>query len=266
MSREFSYELARVIALETGIHHDQDRQYLLESRLSPLLKKLGIPSLENLGDILVRTHPGLEPWLSVYDAISTGESYFLRDRKGLDLIFSTILPDLAPSDLPQTILSAGCSSGEEIYTLAILRLLSGFPKPVNLEGVDLSPGQIRKAVEGRYDSRAVRFLERTIVDRYFDPAGNLYQVKDSVRDRIRFFQGNILSLSQDRPPGSVSGIVCRNVVIYFDESVRKKVINVFYHLLEAGGFLILGSGESLPDSGRPFRMDYHEGNAVYRKE
>ena len=257
--------LARVIAEQTGIHHAPDRQYLLESRLAPLLKKHSIHSLETLGEVLVRTPPGQEPWLSVYDAISTGESYFLRDRQGLDLIFSALLPELSRSDLSRTILSAGCSSGEEIYTLAILRLLSGFSSPVRLEGIDLSPVQLQKAREGRYDSRAVRFLEKTAIDRYFEHDGKIYRVKDSVRENIRFCQGNILSLDQDRPPGSVSGILCRNVVIYFDDEARKKMINAFYQILEKGGFLILGAGENLPDAGRPFRIESHMGVSVYRK-
>lgn len=262
MNRPFSHTLARVLSEHTGIHHDPDRQYLLESRLSPLLKTFGVSSLEELGSLLERTPPGREPWLSVYDAISTGESYFFRDRQGLDLIFSTLLPE---SHVPLTVLSAGCSSGEEVYTMAIFRNLRGFSVPLGLEGIDLSPGQIRKAKEGVYGPRALKLLDRTVIDRFFDHDGSVYRIKNFLRENTRFSQGNILSLAQDRPPLSVDGILCRNVVIYFGEEVRRKAINEFYCLLRKGGFLILGSGESLPDGGSPFVQESHDGTIVYRK-
>ncbi|MHB1285248.1 MAG: CheR family methyltransferase [Leptospirales bacterium] len=266
LNPEFSQVLARVIADRTGIHHDPDRQYLIESRLTPLLKIFQIPSLSELGHLLERTPLEQEPWLSVCDAISTGESYFLRDRHGLDLIFSTLLPPLLKSQGSLTLLSAGCSSGEEVYSLSILRILTGFSASLSLEGIDLSPRQIIKAKEGVYGTRDVKFLDQELIERFFDHDGNWRRVKNAVRENVRFNQGNILSLSRDRPPLSVDGILCRNVVIYFDGETRRKSTKEFYQLLRKGGFLVLGSGETLPDNGIPFRQESHGGVVVFRKE
>ncbi len=258
--------LARVIGERTGIHHDPDRQYLLESRLTPLLKTFQLPSLSALAHLLEQTSLEQEPWLSVCDAISTGETYFFRDRHGLDLIFSTLLPPLLKSRGSMNLLSVGCSSGEEVYSLSILRFLAGFSSSLSLEGLDLSFRQIMKAKEGIYGARDVRLLDQELIDRFFDHDGHRRRVKDAIRENTRFTQGNILSLSRDRPPLSVDGILCRNVVIYFDEEVRRKSIKEFYPLLRKGGFLILGSGETLPDNGSPFRQESHGGVMVFRKE
>jgi len=262
--RVFPVRLVRLLSEVTGIHHDPDRHYLLDSRLSGLLKSFSLDSLEALGLLLERTPPDQEPWLAVYDAISTGETYFFRDRAGLDLIFPLLLGSHPIRSAPVRLLSVGCSSGEEVYSLALLALVAGRLPSVLLEGIDLSSGQIAKAREGVFAQRSVRLVPPGLLERAFVREGHFFRVKDELREAVRFSRENILSFS--KPANSYDGILFRNVIIYFEDSSRKKMIEIFYRLISPGGFLLMGSGEFLPDGGAPFHLESHNGIVVYRKK
>lgn len=264
MKRVFPVRLVRLLSDVTGIHHDPDRHYLLDSRLSGLLKSFSLDSLEELGLLLERTPPDQEPWLAVYDAISTGETYFFRDHAGLDLIFPSLIGSHPARSGPVRLLSVGCSSGEEVYTLAILALVAGRLPSVLLEGIDLSSGQIAKAREGVFAQRSVRLVPPGLLERAFIREGHFFRIKDELREVVRFSRENILSFS--KPANSYDGILFRNVIIYFEDSVRKKMIEIFYKLIAPGGFLLMGSGEFLPDGGSPFLLESHNGIVVYRKK
>lgn len=264
MKRVFPVRLVRLLSDVTGIHHDPDRHYLLDSRLSGLLKSFSLDSLEALGLLLERTPPDQEPWLAVYDAISTGETYFFRDHAGLDLIFPSLIGSHPARSGPVRLLSVGCSSGEEVYTLAILALVAGRLPSVLLEGIDLSSGQIAKAREGVFAQRSVRLVPPGLLERAFIREGHFFRIKDELREVVRFSRENILSFP--KPANSYDGILFRNVIIYFEDIVRKKMIEIFYKLIAPGGFLLMGSGEFLPDGGSPFLLESHNGIVVYRKK
>ena len=264
MTRPFPDRLARVLADVTGIHHDPARHYLLESRLSGLVRRFDLDSLESLGLLLEKTRPDQGLWPHVYDAISTGETYFFRDRPGLDLLFSSLSASPVLRTGPVRLLSVGCSSGEEVYTLALLALKAGRLDDFRLEGIDLSFAQIKKARSGIYGQRSVRRVPEDLLERGFVQEQSLFRVRDVVRTATRFSRANILSVPS--PADSYEGILCRNVIIYFDEEVRRKLINIFYRLISPGGFLLTGTGELFPDGGSPFHIESRNGIVLYQKK
>ncbi len=264
MNRPFPVRLARVLADVTGIHHDPARHYLLESRLSGLVRRFDLDSLESLGLLLEQTPTDEGLWQHVYDAISTGETYFFRDRPGLDLFFSSLPDTSSLRSGPVRILSVGCSSGEEVYTLALLALEAGRLHDFRLEGLDLSSSQIEKARNGLYGHRSVRRVPENLLKKAFVQEDSHFRVRDTVRAITRFSRANILSVFP--PPDSYEGILCRNVIIYFDDETRKKLINIFYHLVSPGGFLLTGTGELLPEGGAPFQIESRNGIVLYHKK
>ena len=263
MNRTFPVRLARVLADVTGIHHDPARHYLLESRLSGLVERFKLDSLESLGILLEQTPTDEDLWSHVYDAISTGETYFYRDRPGLDLFFSVLSSRPSFKTDPVRILSVGCSSGEEVYTLALMAMDAGRLGDFRLDGLDLSRGQIEKARIGLYGQRSVRRVPDDLLNRAFLHEESHYRVLDRVRSITRFSRGNILSVAP--PPDSYEGILCRNVIIYFDDEIRKKLINIFYRLIAPGGVLLAGTGELFPDAGAPFQIESRNGIVLYHK-
>jgi chemotaxis protein methyltransferase CheR len=263
----FPYRLSRILSEHTGIYHGEERQYLLESRLLPLIRNFGLPSLESLATLLERTPPAASPWPEVFDAVTTGESFFFRDLPGINLLFDTFVPKLGQTGRTVTLLSAGCSSGEEVYTLAILRERARLAQPVEIDGTDLSFRNIELSRKGVYSERSLRFAdERSRLD-YFEPEENAFRVRDSIRQGVRFRQGNLLTLDREVPPEFYDAIVCRNVVIYFSTEARKIVIKNFYLSLKRGGILILGSGEILPESDEfQFVPEVHGSVLLYRRD
>ncbi|OOH69702.1 CheR family methyltransferase [Leptospirillum ferriphilum] len=264
MNRTFPVRLARVLAEVTGIHHDRARHYLLESRLSGLVERFNLDSLESLGILLEKTPADEGLWSHVYDAISTGETYFYRDQPGLDRFFSSLPPRSSIGTDPVRILSVGCSSGEEVYTLALMAMEAGRLEDFRVAGIDLSFGQIEKARAGVYGQRSVRRVPEDLLRRAFHQEGTHYRVRDRVRSVTRFSRGNILSVVS--PLDSYEGILCRNVIIYFDDETRKKLINIFYRLVSPGGVLLTGTGELLPDGGAPFQIESRNGIVLYHKK
>ena len=263
----FPHRLSRILSEHTGIYHGEERQYLLESRLFPLIRNFGLPSLESLATLLERTPSDASPWPEVFDAVTTGESFFFRDLPGINLLFNTVIPELGQTGRTVTLLSAGCSSGEEVYTLAILRERAKLSQPVEIDGTDLSFRNIELSRKGLYSERSLRFVDVRSRLAYFEPEENAFRIRESVRQGVRFRQGNLLSLDRDVPPEFYDAIVCRNVVIYFSTEARKRVIKNFYLSLKRGGVLILGSGEILPESDEfQFVSEVHGSVFLYRKD
>lgn len=262
----FPYRLSHILAEHTGIYHGEERQYLLESRLLPLIRTFGLPSLESLATLLERTPTDASPWPEVFDAVTTGESFFFRDLPGINVLFDTVIPNGVQSGREVKILSAGCSSGEEVYTLAILRERAGLATPVEVDGIDLSFRNIEQSRKGVYSERSLRFVDDRSRREFFAAEDAGFRVLDPARKGVRFRQGNLLTLDRDVPPEFYDAVVCRNVVIYFSTDARKKVIKNFYLSLKRGGVLILGSGEILPESEEfQFVSEVHGSVFLYRK-
>ncbi|MBU1740025.1 MAG: protein-glutamate O-methyltransferase CheR, partial [Proteobacteria bacterium] len=165
--------------------------------------------------------------------------------------------------------SVGCSSGEEPYTLAILihELLRPYKDKwdVTILGHDISQEMLKKAEEGLYSDYSMRLTPEPIKNRYFEPNDNGFRVTDSVKAMVRFEFMNLKDHLRMRLISGMDIIFCRNVIIYFDESMKKSVIGHLHRALKPGGYLFIGHSESLHNISDAFKLIHFPGAIVYQK-
>ena len=210
-----------------------------------------------------------ERWLSdVVEYLTVGETYFFRDQSQISALRDTVLPDVIDrrtSDRRLRIWSAGCSTGEELYTLAILVLDKGLSSDagwdVLLVGTDVNRESLRLAREGRYSARSFRATPDETRERYFEPVGQDWRPIEPIRRMTRFAWTN-LGADQLIPPAvELDLIMCRNVTIYFDDVATQRLYAALVGALAQGGWLLLGPSDALPaDRSELERVDLH--NAV----
>jgi chemotaxis protein methyltransferase CheR len=244
---------ARYILDISGIALDVGKEYLLETRLNPLLGKYACASH---GELLhkAKLDPKKEIENHIIDAISTNETYFFRDKSPFQLLQHKIFPDLIDKRSKKRfgkptirLWSAANSTGQEIYSIAMTLLEMGVtPKDYNIKlfGTDISDAAIAQASYGLYNKFEVaRGLEPSRLNRYFDPHGDKYKIKDELRAMAQFKKMNLM-----RPfmgVGKFDIVLCRNVMIYFTSKDRRKIYANIAKVLEPDGYLLIGSTESL---------------------
>lgn len=185
------------------------------------------------------------------EVLTNNETYFFRERYQLDAFFSTILPPrLAkrPLDQPIRVLSAGCSSGEEAYSLAITYLENQFRyvgRACEIEAFDLNVAKVRQAEAAVYDGASFRMTPPEALERYFQPDGARHAVKSWVRPPVRFRVLNLLEMGDHFEPESFDAVFCRNVLIYFGDTLLYRICGIFHKLLRPEAALFLGHSESL---------------------
>ncbi len=230
----------------SGIVLDDNKHYLLESRLMPVVLQESLSSLDDLCTAL-RRNGNLPLHRKVVEAITTHETFFFRDVALFDGFRTAILPGLLARSIPTrklTIWSAAASSGQEAYSLAMLLLENGLSNwNAEIFGTDLSEQILARAREGRYHQLEVnRGLPVSYLLKYFDHQHLDWQVKDHVRSMVRFEHFDLRNNMRDKGPFDV--IFCRNVLIYFDVETKKKILGQLRGALVPGGYLALGGAET----------------------
>ena len=241
--------LAGLLEARTGQQLTMSRRWRLETALSQLLRERSIASIDELITILVM---GREPSLStrVVEALLNNETYFLRDRAPFDLLKTAALPELAKrraSTRSLRIWSAGCSAGQEAYSLAMLfaeDLSRWVGWNIDILATDVSESIVARAREGIYTQFEVqRGLGVQQMIRWFEetPAG--WRTAEALRKPVRFQVHNILESAPH--PGQFDLILCRNVMLYLSENTRKKAFERLSSALRPDGWLMLGAGETV---------------------
>ena len=215
--------------------------------------------------------PGSESeWDEIYDLLTTSETYFFREDYQLRAFQDEVLPLLAEQSRTRrrlTVWSAGCSTGEEAYTIAALILesnrFSGWE--VRVFGSDISKRCIAAARRGIYGQSAFRTTPRDKRRAYFIDRADGAHVSERVRAMCHFGQMNLLERDKARLIGRVDAIFCRNVLIYFDPHARRSTIELFHERLYPGGVLLLGHSESLLNVSTAFELLHLKEDLVYRK-
>jgi chemotaxis protein methyltransferase CheR len=196
---------------------------------------------------------GMDERQQLLDAVTIQETHFFRNLPQVEALRRDVLPDLLrrnrASGRPLTIWSAGCSTGEEPYTIAMLLveiLAEHGPYPVRIVGTDVSAAALDVARAGVYAGRTIQLAEPGAVERWFDerPDGS-YSVAQPVRDLVEFRLQNLVIDEPPFSPGEVDLIVCRNVTIYFGKDTTTRLVGSFHRLLGPGGYLLLGHAETL---------------------
>ena len=239
----------------SGINLDENKAYLIETRLGGLIKEYECSSYKELRS-KAETDSNKTIENKIIDAISTNETLFFRDREPFEVLQHKILPDLIDRrtekasgllPIPIRIWSAACSTGQEPYSIAIVlkELLPDLKKyNVKLFGTDISDSAIAQASYGTYNKFEIeRGLSKETLQKYFISNGGNWKISDEIRAMVSFNKGNILKPFVETP--EVVVVFCRNVAIYFDLEERKKLFENIASVLEPDGFLIVGSTESL---------------------
>ena len=262
--------LTDLIEERFGLTFQGIRLEILESKLRPRLRELHLAGVRDYYQYL-RFHPERESELARLPAMVTNnETYFFRETHQFDLLLHHVIPERrsALRGRPLRILSAGCSSGEEPYSLSIALHNAGLALTGvtwEIDACDLNHERIARAQAALYPESSLRACDADARRRYFVPEADGFRLRDKYRQGVRCFQANLVA-----PNGSVGWsvydlILCRNLLIYVSEEAFASLIALFARSLLPQGYLFLGHSESLLDRKTAFAPAMMGGAVVYRK-
>jgi chemotaxis protein methyltransferase CheR len=279
--------LQTLVYQECGMYFDERRTHFLLDRLQRRLKACQFDSFYNYYRLLT-SREGKQELAALLENLTVNETSFFRNKPQLDLFQKTILEDILKRkqerrDWSVRIWSAGCSTGQEPYTLAILicDALAYYylrhplpfdmptPKPlipppwrVEILASDISYASLRAAQEGFYPENHMEAVDYTCRLRYFEKAGDRYAVKKGLKDLVQF---DFHNLKAEFLPQRNDVIFCRNVMIYFDEAEQKRLVEKLYRCLNPEGYLFVGHAESLFGLSKQFRMIHQNNGTAYQR-
>jgi chemotaxis protein methyltransferase CheR len=245
--------IADLLAARTGQHLTESRRWRVNSALAGIFREHGISNVDQLVCLLASPRTGPEsPDLSqdVVEALLNNETYFFRDKPTFDQLPQDIIPELARRRLDSkrlSIWSAGCSTGQEVYSLAMLfaeQKDRWHGWTIELLGTDVSHRAINAARSGLYSQFEVqRGLGVTQMLRHFDETANGWQIGEDPRRIVQFRQHNLLGPHPGRQPFDL--VLCRNVLLYFERETRSTAFDRLANAVAPDGFLMLGAGETV---------------------
>lgn len=255
-----------------GIYFDSDSKYILEKRLSKRLTDLNLLSYYDYYHYLKYNRNKDQELMDIMDVLTTNETYFFRESFQLKAFTDEIIPELvkiksAHGNRSLRIWSAGCSTGEEPYTIAML--LSGIPElrgwNIEIIGTDISQRVLQHARRAVYSKASFRTTEDRYLQRFFVPQEDGHKVNDSIRKLVTISHLNLFDTGRMAMLGKMDIIFCRNVIIYFDRAAKKRVVESFHNALYDGGFLLLGHSESLMNVTTLFTLRHFKNDMIYQK-
>lgn len=267
MLRDLIYEIS-------GMYFGDGKKYLLESRLGKRLQACGLKTYDEYYYFIKYDPSRAQEINQLFDEITINETSFFRNPPQLDAFGKKILPEIVAEKEKKNarnlrIWSAGCSSGEEPYTLGIYvseSLKFSLPKwKVEILGSDISEEILQAAKKGIYRDNTLRNTSPVYRSRYFTQMNGKYAIRDEVKRLVRFEQINLSDKMRMRSMRGMDIIFCRNVLIYFDLESKKQVIAHFYDSLTPGGHLFIGHSESLHGVSKAFKLIHFPKAMVYQK-
>ncbi len=258
-------QFRKLIYDESGIHFSSTNRSILESRLKEQLREKKLEHVRQYYDIIARDKEELKLFL---DSITTNLTRFFRNQAHFDALEKFVVVELAKIKKPLNdsrikIWSAGCSTGEEPYTIAML-LKEILPAPWKAEIVasDISLKSLMVGKEGFYADNRIAGIPDGYLKKYFDRVEGGYRIHDDIKSMIRFDYHN---LKNDSGLRGMDVVFCRNVLIYFDEAAQKATIERFWEAMAPKSFLFIGHSESLFGMNTKFEFVKTEWATFYRK-
>ena len=263
-------QLRDAIYKRSGLFFSDSSKYLLQKRLSPRARELNFDSFQKYFYFLQYDPRATAEFDHIFDLVTTNETYFFREPAQLHAFIDEIVPELLAAKPVKKIRiwSAGCSSGEEPYTIAILLSEKGYYEKASFEifASDINQLVLSKARKGHYRENAFRATTPEIRDRYFiRETDSTWRISDGIKNKVSFGRLNLYDQARVSLLGYLDIIFCRNVIIYFDEASKRQVIDNFYHRLNQSGFLLLGHSESLISLSSQFKLRHLQNDMVYQK-
>ena len=262
--------LRDAIYQRSGMWFSDASKFLLQKRLSPRVGALNFDSFQKYYYFLQYDPRAASEYDQIFDAVTTNETYFFREPAQLAAFADEIVPELLEKKAVKKIRiwSAGCSSGEEPYTIAMLLTEKGYYERASFDifASDINQQVLSRARKGSYRESSFRATTPELRSRYFEPdSDTTWRIRDSIRNRVSFGRVNLYDESRVALLGQLDVIFCRNVIIYFDEASKRSVVSNFHGRLAPGGYLLLGHSESLISLSTQFRLRHLRNDMVYQK-
>lgn len=265
-------KLRDFINMRYGIYIDDDKLLTTyKKKFLKLIKQFDYDDFSSFHkDIVFNKNSGLLQEL--INTVTVNETYFFREKYQFDTLINYVLPELdriRPPSESINILSAPCSTGEEVYSIAIYLLEEGElikKRDFLLLGIDIDSSAIKKAEEGLFPERSLIKLPEEIIKKYFKKEGNYYRISDFLRKAVNFRVVNVLDKYAMKRLGRFDVIFSRNLLIYFDEKSRREALSIYYSILKDGGYLFLGHAERVPEDFALFEKIKLGESYVYKKK
>ena len=279
--------LQTLVYQECGMYFDARRAHFLQDRLQRRLRDCRIDSFYNYYRLLMSPE-GRQELMKLVENLTVNETSFFRNKAQLELFHKQILEEIISKkqeagDHQIRIWSAGCSTGQEPYTIAMLiadalayhqlrmpaagemewpRPLISKPWRVEIPASDINYTVLRAAQEGIYNEHQMASVDYSYRLRYFDKVGERYAIKKPIKELVHF---DFHNLKTEFLPQKNDVIFCRNVMMYFDEAEQRRLLAKFYRCLSPGGYLLVGHAESLLGLTDKFVMVYKNSGTAYKR-
>lgn len=257
----------------SGIYLDDEQRDFVRSRLKSSVLRRQFDNFRDYYFFLKYDRKKDEELINLIDVLTIHETYFFREEEKLKTFSEDLLPEIAKKNQgikTLRIWSAGCSTGEEPYSISMLLMEDPRFRDWSIEIVatDISQRVLQSARRGVYKNTSFRTAEPQYLrylERYFHKEADGYRIDDSAKKIVSFFSLNLLDKSRLSFIGPMDIIFCRNVIIYFDINAKKYIAEAFYKKLRDSGFLVLGHSESLVNISTSFMLRLFEHDLVYQK-
>jgi chemotaxis protein methyltransferase CheR len=279
--------LQTLVYQECGMYFDARRTHFLQDRLQRRLRECRMDSFYSYYRLLISPH-GREELNTLLEHLTVNETSFFRNKAQLELFHKHVLDEIirdkhAAGNFHIRIWSAGCSTGQEPYTIAMLladalayhqlRLPvqqgGSWPKPlvaapwtVEIPASDINYSVLRAGQEGIYNEHQMSSVDYSYRMRFFDKVGEHYAIKKGIKELVHF---DFHNLKTEFLPQANDVIFCRNVMMYFDEAEQRRLIEKFYRCLRPGGYLLVGHAETLLGLTDKFTMVYRNSGTAYKR-
>lgn len=256
--RDFIYE-------KSGIFIPDSKKYFVENRL---IRRIQEKNLKGFEDYLyfVKYNTNGDEVTKLIDVMTTNETFFFREPHHFNALCDFIVPELEKKGVRKIkIWSAACSTGEEPYTIAMIFMEK---KPVikpELYASDISQSVLNSAEKAVYNAYSTRNVPEPFLKKYFKQENIYYILDQSVRNSVKFMHINLTDEKKMKTMRDIDVIFCRNVLIYFDDRAKHKAVSLLYDSLKPGGFLFIGSSESLHTVTRAFRPFVINNTVIYKR-
>ena len=273
LSDEMFDQMRSFIYDKTGIYFQDNKRYLLESRVGRRLSALKLPGFAAYyGELRKGSLNG--ELKDLVNAITINETFFFRNVPKFDILENELIPEIIERRAKEgkhnvRIWSAACSTGDEPYTIALIvkeRLQRRYPNVrFEIVGTDINTEVLDKARAGIYGEYAVRHVPPAVMRKYFTEDGARFRLSPEICQMVRYHHVNLSDRAGMMRMRGVDLVLCANVLIYFDNQAKQRVVSSIYNNLNAGGYLLVGFSETLYGVSQSFQSVRFDKTIAYKK-